>query len=235
LDFVSEGRIEKLGKRKYKAFSLSVNKIDPNAQPTVIFDQIIDITKYLDNFDPKVEADLARLENIKELRAVTTTYESLGEFLESVALIDAQSNQNDQTKNNNRYPVLTLMTIHAAKGLEFDQVFLVGLEEGLFPHSRSLFEPAELEEERRLCYVAITRARTRLHLTYAQNRLYFGSTNRGMMSRFISEVPTKLLKPEGFTTTFVTKPAYHSTTNINDPALDQLLDGDIDLDTFLNS
>ena len=83
------------------------------------------------------------------------------------------------------------MTVHAAKGLEFPQVFLTGMEEGLFPHSRSLFEPQEMEEERRLCYVAITRAREKLHLTFASERTFYGSTNVNAPSRFIDDLPDK--------------------------------------------
>ena len=92
---------------------------------------------------------------------------------------------------NNR---VVLMTLHAAKGLEFPVVFLVGLEEGVFPHSRSLQNDAELEEERRLAYVGITRAKEELFLTYATRRTIFGNTNIGTLSRFVREVPAELLK-----------------------------------------
>jgi len=85
------------------------------------------------------------------------------------------------------------MTLHAAKGLEFKVVFMVGMEEGLFPHSRSLLDSAELEEERRLCYVGITRAMERLYLTYSQRRLYFGQRSSNMVSRFIVEIPEHLV------------------------------------------
>ena len=84
---------------------------------------------------------------------------------------------------------VTLMTLHAAKGLEFRVVFMIGMEEGIFPHSRTLFEPAELEEERRLCYVGMTRARERLYLTHATMRLLYGSTQRNAISRFVMEIP----------------------------------------------
>ena len=89
---------------------------------------------------------------------------------------------------------VVLMTLHAAKGLEFPMVFMAGMEEGVFPHLRSLTEPAELEEERRLCYVGITRARERLYLTHAWNRTLFGGTQYNPPSRFLEEVPGELIE-----------------------------------------
>ena len=89
------------------------------------------------------------------------------------------------------------MTMHSAKGLEFNVVFMVGMEEGLFPHTMSLLDPQELEEERRLCYVGITRARNKLILSYARRRLYFGQRASNAVSRFISELPNDLIDREG--------------------------------------
>ena len=89
--------------------------------------------------------------------------------------------------------VVTLMTIHSAKGLEFDVVFIIGMEEGLFPHARSILDPEQLEEERRLAYVATTRARKNLYLTYATRRLYFGITNSNLPSRFMVDIPQELI------------------------------------------
>ena len=86
------------------------------------------------------------------------------------------------------------MTLHAAKGLEFPVVFIVGLEEGLFPHSRSLFDINQLEEERRLAYVGMTRAKELLYLTYANRRLFFGTRTQNMISRFIADIPTHVLE-----------------------------------------
>ena len=88
---------------------------------------------------------------------------------------------------------VTLMTIHAAKGLEFETVFLVGLEEGLFPHSRSMLDPTQMEEERRLAYVGITRAKQKLFLSYARSRLYFGTRSNNLPSRFLANIPESLL------------------------------------------
>src|SRR5207253_6590229 len=102
-----------------------------------------------------------RLENLAELVGVASGHETLHTFLEEVSLVaDADEADPEETK-------ATLMTLHTAKGLEFPAVFVIGMEEGVFPHMRSLGEPAEMEEERRLCYVGITRARERLYLTHA--------------------------------------------------------------------
>ncbi len=115
------------------------------------------------------------------------------------------------------------MTLHASKGLEFESVFLVGMEEGLFPHSRSMLEKEEMEEERRLCYVGITRAKKNLFITHAKQRLYFGSLSSNTPSRFISEIPQHSLKP------------LKNLSSSQDLLLDKLLEEDIDIDDFLNS
>jgi len=88
---------------------------------------------------------------------------------------------------------VTLMTIHASKGLEFPVIFLVGMEEGLFPHSRSMLDPEAMEEERRLAYVGITRAKERLYFIYTRSRLYFGTRSNNLVSRFLASIPESLL------------------------------------------
>lgn len=134
----------------------------------------------------------ARLENIYELKSVMEKYDHLEinlaiqTFLEEVALIADVDNYQPAED------AVTLMTIHSAKGLEFDYVFVAGMEENIFPHSRSLFDQQELEEERRLCYVAITRAKQRVYLIYARERLLYGSPQLNPPSRFISDVPFDL-------------------------------------------
>jgi len=136
-----------------------------------------------------------RLENIRELRSVATEFPNITDFLENVALVQ-QENLPDLPYLTNHKPnnTVTLMTAHAAKGLEFPVVFMVGMEEGLFPHSRSLLEPLEIEEERRLCYVGMTRAKERLFLTYAYRRLYFGQRASNLVSRFVCEIPEELIE-----------------------------------------
>ncbi len=134
-----------------------------------------------------------RLENLKELLTVASKYdeldgkEGIGKFLEEIALLQNIDRMKDDEKR------LTLMTVHASKGLEFPIVFIVGLEEGLFPHSRTIINPHELEEERRLCYVATTRAKEHLILTYTKFRNIFGSHSINLPSRFIGEIPSKLI------------------------------------------
>jgi len=157
-------------------------------------DRVLDITDYLSLYDVNIEEEASRLENIKELRSVAAEYPTLQEFLEVVALLEEQYiSKKSKSKEKNRNAV-TLMTMHAAKGLEFAIVFIVGMEEGLFPHSRSLMDKDELEEERRLCYVGVTRAKERLYLTYANRRLFFGTRTQNMISRFISDIPESLIE-----------------------------------------
>ena len=136
---------------------------------------------------------LGRLENLQELLNVTSEYDAssdeptLGGFLESVSLVadvDSLSDDGD---------AVTLMTLHSAKGLEFPVVFLTGLEEGVFPHARSLNTDAEVEEERRLCYVGMTRARQELHMLHAHRRSVYGTPNFNRRSRFLDDIPTNLL------------------------------------------
>jgi len=126
-----------------------------------------------------------RVENVQEFLGVARGFgtTALEEFLADISLVtdlDSWENSND---------AVTIMTLHAAKGLEFKAVFMIGMEEGIFPHSRTLFEPTELEEERRLCYVGMTRARERLYMIHASMRLLYGSTQHNPISRFIMEIP----------------------------------------------
>jgi DNA helicase II / ATP-dependent DNA helicase PcrA len=131
-----------------------------------------------------------RIENLGELVGSAREFTRLDEFLEQVALVA----DTDDLDDDNR---VVLMTLHSAKGLEFPAVFLVGMEEGVFPHSRALTEPVELEEERRLAYVGITRAQQRLFLAHAWSRQLFGSTNYNPPSRFIDEIPAELIDQIG--------------------------------------
>ena len=143
-----------------------------------------------------LEADI-RLENLEEFKSITRTVEevdgiaSLGDFLDEISLVtDASEKQEDGGEK------VTLMTMHAVKGLEFDYVFVIGVEEGLFPHLNSMNSEDELEEERRLCYVAITRAKKKLYIINARSRLLYGKVSSNVPSRFISEIGDDLLDQE---------------------------------------
>lgn len=188
-DNVSFKRIEKLGKTRLKKFMEFTETLEQDKFSTIdLMDKILEETNYLSIFDPKDEEDAARLENIKELRSVAIEFPNLSGFLENISLVE-QEQLSDQANKNGKGNVVTLMTLHAAKGLEFPIVFMIGMEEGIFPHSRSLMEKSELEEERRLCYVGITRARQRLFLTYSKRRLIFGQRSTNTLSRFILDIP----------------------------------------------
>lgn len=142
-----------------------------------------------------LEAEV-RLENLEEFKSITKNFEenngviSLEEFLLEISLVS----DIEEHKNNN--DVVTLMTVHSAKGLEFDHVFIIGLEEGLFPHSNCLDSSDEIEEERRLCYVAVTRAKKTLTLVNAERRMLYGNTNCNPPSRFISEISDEYLEKD---------------------------------------
>ncbi|OGY23694.1 MAG: hypothetical protein A2126_02520 [Candidatus Woykebacteria bacterium GWB1_45_5] len=161
--------------------------------PTIeIIDIVLGETKYLGWLDDGSIEAAARVENVKELRSVATEFPNIYDFLEDVALVEREYGPQRPSIEKEKPDAVTLMTAHAAKGLEFPVVFMVGMEEGLFPHSRSLLDTNELEEERRLCYVGITRAKSQLYLTYATQRLYFGQRGEGIPSRFIADIPEEL-------------------------------------------
>ena len=159
-----------------------------------ILESILDRTGYLARLEESTDPqDQARAENIGELLSVAKDFQdtnpsgTVEDFLEQVALVnDVDSFEQEESK-------VTLMTLHAAKGLEFPIVFLGGLEEGLFPHSRTLMNPEEIEEERRLAYVGITRAEKELYISNATTRTVFGRTSSYLPSRFIDEIPEELV------------------------------------------
>ncbi|KKU02978.1 MAG: ATP-dependent DNA helicase PcrA [Candidatus Woesebacteria bacterium GW2011_GWE1_45_18] len=196
-DSVSKKRIEKIGIRRFEKleeFRKDLASNHPRGEDVFdgmttldLLDVVLQKTDYLSLFQKESEENLTRLENIKELRSVATEFPNVNDFLENVALVEA--GPINATKNG-----VTLMTLHAAKGLEFPVVFIVGMEEGLFPHSRSLMDVSQLEEERRLAYVGITRAKELLYLSYASRRLYFGEKISNPPSRFIMDIPENLLE-----------------------------------------
>jgi len=192
VDMLSWQRIEKLGKRRADKFRGWLETVRGGGELSTeeLLMGVFENSGYIEKFDRNNEADLARLENIQELMSVAKEFSDLDSFLENVALVQSEAQSSlDLDKG-----VVTLMTVHAAKGLEFSEVFVVGLEEGLFPHSRSIIDKEQLEEERRLMYVAMTRAKEKLYLSYARQRLFFGQRNNGSPSRFLSEIPESLVE-----------------------------------------
>lgn len=187
-------RIEKLGKARLERFLQYLDKHpDTEDVPTIeLLDSVIEATRYLEMYDEHDEEDRARLENIKELRSVAINYPNMTEFLENVALVEQEYSSGPKEKQFKN--AVTLMTLHAAKGLEFPVVFMIGMEEGLFPHSRALMDKQELEEERRLCYVGMTRAKEKLFLTHARRRLFFGQRATNTISRFLIELPEHVIE-----------------------------------------
>lgn len=165
--------------------------------------------------EKSLEADL-RLDNLNEFKSITANYEKetgsvdLGDFLEEISLVaDIEEHKEDKD-------VVTLMTLHSAKGLEFPIVFLTGMEEELFPHQNSLAEKDGLEEERRLCYVGITRAKERLYLTNARQRMLYGRTNQTMPSRFLDEISDDLIENLSNERTFVSKANMYNNSDNTD-------------------
>ena len=156
--------------------------------PGPLLQALLQRSGYIDALEAErtIESE-GRLENLAELAGAAHDFESIGEFLEQISLV-ADTDQMDDDPST-----VVLMTLHSAKGLEFPVVFLIGLEDGVFPHLRSLTEPAQLEEERRLAYVGITRARRRLYLSHAWSRSLFGGTQYNPPSRFLDEIPAALV------------------------------------------
>lgn len=176
-----------------------------NYELTKLMKFIVSEINYKEYLDTRSEEGYMRWENVKELLTVAKKYNSLktdeamNKFLEEVALIQETDPIRTKTSNGARNideveNKVQLMTLHSAKGLEFPVVFLVGAEEGLLPHSKSLSNPIELEEERRLCYVGITRAKRRVFITLARSRTIFGTSSQGISSRFLDEIPKKVVE-----------------------------------------
>lgn len=237
-DQVSLDRILKLGKRRFISFERWLESADLTKKPLIILDQILETTQYLGKYDENIPEDLARIENVQELRSVAQNFDTLTDFLENVALVEQDTTKKGvitpkaAIHTQDHQDAVILMTLHASKGLEFNQVFIIGMEEGLFPHSRSMMSKEELEEERRLCYVGITRAKTDLHLSYAKSRIYFGQRTQNHTSRFISELPPEVIHhSESKQKSYSTK----RVSPIDEELLDKFLSDDIDIDEFLNS
>lgn len=163
---------------------LSLRQVAEDSTVSGLVDSLIRRTDYLDYLNDGTAQGESRQENVKELISVAEEYQELGldGFLEEIALVSEIENGNQSSST------VTLMTLHAAKGLEFSTVFMVGMEESIFPHSRALYENSEMEEERRLCYVGMTRARHELIMIHATSRVLYGGIQNNIPSRFLSEI-----------------------------------------------
>ena len=192
----------------FKNMILDMEKKCENLTLTEMVDLVLSESGMKDEYkgDKSLEAEI-RLENLEEFKSITKGYEeeygviSLTDFLNEVAIVSDVSEHQDSTNK------VSLMTIHAVKGLEFDNVFIMGMEEGLFPHYNSINSGsiAEIEEERRLCYVAITRAKKNLWMLNTKRRMLFGNTQINMPSRFMDEIDSKYLETEDNRTNIVNK------------------------------
>ncbi len=216
---------------KFVAFTDMIDELTELAE-TVSVSELIERTVVRTGYKQMLvdagEAEKDRIDNLEELVSAGVEYEkrteepSLFGFLEEVALVS------DIDKYDETADAVVLMTIHSAKGLEFEHVFLPGMEDGLFPGMRSIMEPAELDEERRLAYVAITRARKKLTITYTNERLLYGRTGHNPKSRFVDEIPSACIQMEDkmpkreqhyvFGTQSASRPAYGVRTGYSAPA-----------------
>jgi len=185
-DKVSAERIIKLGKRKWKKYQefMEKNKNAVNKKTDELIDEVLKATDYMEAFNPENEKDYSRMENIKELKSVSLSFPVLDQFLEQVALVESEyfAGEKKALKEG-----VKLMTIHQAKGLEFYSVYVIGVEEGIIPHIRSIEDDLNIEEERRLFYVAVTRAKKKLTITWAKRRYLYGRSNGGRKSRFLED------------------------------------------------
>ncbi|MFC1668522.1 ATP-dependent helicase [Chlamydiota bacterium] len=175
---------------------LKVGAVDKNV-PEII-ELVLEKTQYIESLkkEDAIQSQ-ARIENVKEIISAAQEYmleysdATLEDFLEGISLLSNIDIWNEEQEK------ITLMTVHSAKGLEFDVVFMIGMEEGLFPHMNSFNELEELQEERRLCYVGMTRAREKLHITSVKSRMIYGRRNCAIPSRFINEIPSEYIDKVG--------------------------------------
>lgn len=238
-DSVSHQRIAKLGKRRLASYLQWVKEqVDIGSQPAAqALQDILKASDYMNTFDERLPEDQARIDNVLELLALAQHESTLTALLERIALIQ----DTDQVDQQNQKNGVLLMSLHSAKGLEFERVYLVGMEEGLLPHSRSLYDTFQMEEERRLCYVGITRAKKYLTLSYAKNRYMYGKGMTAIPSRFLGELPSSRVRSarpdQGRSLLSAAKQVSESSERrlVSDDDLDALLKGELSVGTFLDS
>ncbi len=192
---------------RLKGFTQMIHKLEDKAETSPLdelFEATINDSGYISALKAEGEDSADRVDNVNELLSGIRTYmkeaeaPSLSEYLEEVALVTDIDNYNADDDR------VVLMTLHSAKGLEFDRVFLIGMEENIFPGVQSMYDTAQLEEERRLAYVGYTRAKKKLFITNAYTRMLFGSTQRNTVSRFVKEIPSHLYNTFGNYSSYIT-------------------------------
>lgn len=198
LDYLLKTVVEEPDKlqKNIQDFARIINKLKDLSQKEPVSDLIEDVIEFSGYKAELMETGEgeARLENIQELKSLARKFDGLDfqngleKFLEEISLIESSYESGKDEKDH-----VTLMTVHGAKGLEFEYVFIAGMEENLFPHSNSKFDPQELAEERRLAYVAITRAKKQVFITHAETRVYFGLRSSNPISRFVEDIPEQLI------------------------------------------
>ncbi|MEX0895341.1 MAG: UvrD-helicase domain-containing protein [Patescibacteria group bacterium] len=238
-DSVSFNRAQKIGKRRLSALQAWQFEQDSQTmratEPKELLTQILHLTGYSDRYNEELDEDRQRLENIAEFLAMAEQFNSMSDLLENVALMQDEyitDGRNLGTTKEASQDAVQLMSLHAAKGLEFSVVFMAGMEDGLLPHSNSLFDPESIEEERRLCYVGITRAKQHLYFSYAQQRFTYGSRTSNIPSRFLGDIPRELLQFEGGSS-LPQDDFTEQRVVVDDDLLDDVLNGDIDIDALI--
>lgn len=241
-DTVSYNRVVKLGKRRLEKFDVWRSRLKTSelldVEPHKLLEEILEKTEYLNKFSEEVEEERQRLENIHELLNMASQFGNLTQFLENVALL--QDNYFADSNNPVGGPstgAVQLMSLHSAKGLEFEVVFMVGMEDGYLPHSHSLFSPEGIEEERRLCYVGITRAKQFLYFSYAHSRYQYGSRIGTIPSRFLADIPEELLH---YDSPQLKKSSISNHTSsrrlvVDEDMAEDILRGELDIEVFLES
>lgn len=190
----------------------SLRKLIDEASVAGLIDSLLRRIDYLHALDDGTPQGEARVENVKELLSVAQEYQDLGleGFLEEVSLVS------DIDSADFSGDTVTLMTLHAAKGLEFPVVFMTGLEESIFPHSRALYDQAEMEEERRLCYVGMTRAREELYMLYASARMLYGGMQHNPPSRFLAEIDAEFQTAEPASTNLFGSDSFGESSSVDE-------------------
>lgn len=197
---VSLQRAQKIGKRRYNKYLawrqqyLEENPADPGLQdPATTLEAILQATSYRQLYDPSEVEEAAKLENLAELLAYAKQFTTINSFLENIALVQDEVDLQGRRWHESHRDEVSLMSLHSAKGLEFAVVFMVGMEDNFLPHSRSLYDSEQLAEERRLCYVGITRAKEKLYFTHARRRWSYSGVINCCRSCFLDDVGAGLL------------------------------------------